>query len=156
MADYQLAQLNIGTIKAPLDTPLMADFTNNLDRINALAEASEGFVWRLKDDSGNATDYRPLDPLTIVNMSVWQDIDSLMQYVYKSEHVAMMRRRKEWFERMETAFMVLWWVPADHEPTVAEALERLEHLRNNGESSYAFSFRKPFAAPDNIQAVEAQ
>jgi len=79
-----------------------------------------------------------------------------MQYVYKSEHVAMMRRRKEWFERMETAFMVLWWVPAGHEPSVAEALERLEHLRNNGESSYAFSFRKPFAAPNSIQVVEAQ
>ncbi len=154
MAGYQLAQLNIGTIKAPLDTPLMADFTNNLDRINALAESSEGFVWRLKDDSGNATDYRPLDPLTIVNMSVWRDLAALMQYVYKSEHVAMMRRRKEWFERMDTAFMVLWWVPAGHEPTVEEALERLEHLRINGESNYGFSFRKPFAAPDSIQSVE--
>ncbi|XSG75148.1 DUF3291 domain-containing protein [Herpetosiphon llansteffanensis] len=155
MPSYQLAQLNIGTIKAPLDSPLMADFTNNLDRINALAEVSDGFVWRLKDDSGNATDYRPLDPLTIVNMSVWRDLDALMQYVYKSEHVAIMRRRREWFERMDTAFMVLWWVPAGHEPTVAEALERLEHLRANGESSAAFSFRKPFVAPDQQLVAEA-
>lgn len=155
MPSYQLAQLNIGTIKAPLDSPLMADFTNNLARINALAEASAGFVWRLKDDSGNATDYRPLDPLTIVNMSVWRDLDALMQYVYQSEHVALMRRRREWFERMDTAFMVLWWVPAGHEPTVAEALERLEYLRANGESRAAFSFRKPFAAPDQQLVAEA-
>ena len=151
MAGYYLAQLNIGTIKAPLDTPLMADFTNNLDRINALADESEGFIWRLKDDSGNATDYRPIDPLSIVNMSVWRDLDALMQYVYKSEHVAIMRRRREWFERMDTAFMVLWWIPQGHVPTVEEALERLDYLRTNGESSYAFSFRKPFAAPTDEQ-----
>jgi hypothetical protein len=147
MSIYHLAQLNIAVLKAPLDSPILADFVANLDRINALAESSEGFIWRLKSDDNNATSFRPLDEHTIVNMSVWQDIESLNEYVYKSAHTEIMRRRKEWFERMADAFMVLWWVPQGHIPTMDEALKKLELLRQHGPSPEAFTFRSTFPPP---------
>ncbi len=100
MTEYHLAQLNIATLKEPLDSPALADFVANLDRINALAETSDGYIWRLKSDDNNATSFRPLDENTIVNMSVWRDIESLNEYVYRSAHTDIMRRRKEWFERI--------------------------------------------------------
>lgn len=149
MSNYELAQLNIGVIKGPMDSPLMADFANNLERINQLAEASPGFVWRLQTEEGDATSIRPFgDENTIVNMSVWRDIESLNRYVYKSAHVDIMRRRKEWFERMPEAFLVLWWVPRGHRPTVDEAIAKLTLLRERGASAEAFTFRYPYPAPD--------
>jgi hypothetical protein len=146
---YHLAQLNVGIIKAPLESPVMADFVNNLDRINALAEASLGFVWRLQTEEGNATALRPTeDENFLVNMSVWEDADSLSQFVFKSAHVEIMRRRREWFERMIEAYLVLWWVPKGHVPTVDEALAKLARLREHGPSPEAFTFRTAFPPPD--------
>jgi hypothetical protein len=147
MPTYHLAQLNIAVLKAPLDSPILADFVSNLDQINALAESSEGFIWRLKSEDNNATSFRPLDENTIVNMSVWRDIESLNGYVYKSAHAEIMRRRREWFERMAEAFMVLWWIPQGHIPTMDEALKKLELLRQHGPRPEAFSFRSAFPPP---------
>ncbi len=148
MSGYQLAQLNIATLKAPLDSPLLKDFVDNLDRINELAEGSPGFVWRLKGEGNDATSLRPLDENVIVNMSVWKNVESLNHYVYRTAHVEILRRRREWFERGVEAHMVLWWVKAGHTPTVAEALSRLDHLREHGPSDHAFTFRTPFLPPD--------
>lgn len=148
MSKYQLAQLNIGELKAPLDSPELKDFVDNLDRINALAESSPGFVWRLKGDGNDATSLRPLGDNVIVNMSVWRDVDSLRNFAYKSAHAEILRRKREWFTRMAKAYMTLWWVPAGHEPTVAEAVARLEHLRKHGATAEAFTFGEAFSAPD--------
>ncbi|HEY9103118.1 DUF3291 domain-containing protein [Chitinimonas sp.] len=156
MSLYHLAQLNIARLKAPMDSPFMADFVANLDRINALAENSPGFVWRLKDDSGDATALRPFEDDIIVNMSVWTDVAALSDYAFKSAHVEILRRRREWFDRMEDAYMVLWWVPAGHIPTAAEARERLEHLRQHGATPHAFSFRQAYPAPDAPGADQAR
>lgn len=156
MKRHQLAQLNVGIIKAPLDSPTMAGFVNNLDRINALAESSAGFVWRLQTDEGNATAIRPTDDENfLVNMSVWEDADALRAFVYKSAHIEIMRRRAEWFERMSEAYLVMWWVPAGHQPTVEEALARLAHLRVHGPTPHAFNFRTAFEAPDSDSAGKA-
>lgn len=149
MSHFELAQLNIGIIKGPMDSPVMADFAANLERINVLAEASPGFVWRLQTDEGDATAIRPFDDENVlINMSVWRDVESLNRYVYSSAHVEIMRRRREWFERMQDAFLVLWWVPKGHRPSVAEAIARLELLRANGPAAQAFTFRHAFAPPD--------
>jgi hypothetical protein len=148
MSAHELAQLNIAVMKEPLESPGMADFVANLDRINALAEASPGFVWRLQSDDGNATAFRPLGETTLVNMSVWRDVESLNQYVYKTAHAEIMRRRNEWFEKMKEAFVVLWWVPAGHRPGIDEAIAKLEHLRAHGPTETAFTFKKAFPAPD--------
>jgi len=132
MSRFELAQLNIAKMKAPLDSPLLADFVANLDRINAVADSAAGFVWRLQTTEGHATSLRPLGDDTLVNMSVWQDIASLRNYVYRTAHVEVMRRRKEWFDHMSEAFVVLWWVPGGHRPTVQEATSKLELLRKIG------------------------
>jgi hypothetical protein len=144
---YQLAQLNISELKAPLDSPQLKDFVDNLDRINALAESSPGFVWRLKGDGNDATSLRPLGEHVIVNMSKWRDAESLKDFVYKSAHVEILKRKREWFQRMSMSY-VLWWVPAGHMPTMAEAAARLELLRAKGASPEAFHFGEAFSAPD--------
>jgi hypothetical protein len=148
MSIYELAQLNIATLKAPLDSPLLADFVANLERINALAEGNPGFRWRLESDAGDATAFRPMGEDVIVNLTVWRDLDALRAFVFRSDHVEIMRRRGEWFERMADAYLVMWWVPRGHRPTVDEALGRLRHLREHGASQYAFGFRTPQPAPD--------
>jgi len=148
MSQYELAQLNIAMMKEPLDSPRMADFVANLERINALAESSPGFVWRLETEEGDATALRPLGDSTLVNMSVWKDVASLNHYVYKTAHVEIMRRRKEWFDRMSEAHMVLWWVPQGHRPSVVQAIERLQLLRTQGPGPDAFTFRHAFPPPD--------
>jgi hypothetical protein len=147
MAVYELAQLNIADMKTPLDAPEMADFVANLDRINALAEGAPGFIWRLKSDDGNATSLRPFGANTLVNMSVWASVDDLSNFVYKSLHVEIMKRRKEWFARMAEAYQVLWWVPQGHRPHEYEAMQRLQTLRAMGPTDKAFSFKQPFAKP---------
>jgi hypothetical protein len=146
---YELAQLNIAVMKESLESPSMADFVANLDRINALAERSDGFVWRLKDDDNNATAFRPLGPETLVNLSVWRDVESLGGYVYRTAHAEIMRRRREWFARMRESHFVLWWVPEGTRPTVAQALERLERLRAAGPSPDAFTFGEAYGPPDS-------
>ncbi|MEM9301510.1 MAG: DUF3291 domain-containing protein [Pseudomonadota bacterium] len=142
MAAFHLAQLNVGITKGPMDSPIMAEFANNLDRINALAEASPGFVWRLQDEDGNATALRPFDDDTLVNLSVWESADALKAYVYQSAHADIMKRRREWFIKMFKAHLVLWWVPAGHRPSTDEARDRLEHLHTHGPSPHAFTFAK--------------
>ncbi len=145
---HHLAQLNIGRLRASTDDPLVAEFMDALDEINALAEASPGFVWRFQTDEGNATAERPFEDDTIlVNFSTWASVEALADYVYRSDHTAYLRRRGEWFERMDEIYSVLWWVPEGHEPTVDEAIERLEHLRSHGPSPHAFTFRHRFG-PD--------
>ncbi len=147
MAAYELAQLNIAQMRTPIDAPEMAGFVANLDRINALAESAPGFVWRLQSDEGNATAFRPFGDSTLVNMSVWSSVDALSDYVYKSAHVEIMKRRKEWFDRMQDAYTVLWWVPAGHRPDEAEAMLRLQTLRAMGPTDKAFTFKQNFPAP---------
>jgi heme-degrading monooxygenase HmoA len=151
MADsrYHLAQINIGRILAELDDPIMKGFVDNLEPINALADRSPGFVWRYQTEDGNATAERPYeDDRMLLNFSVWEDVESLRAYVYSSAHVEIMKRRREWFERMSEVFIALWWVPAGHRPTVAEAVERLDHLQRHGPSAYAFTFRELYPPPD--------
>ena len=148
MTAWHIAQLNVGTTVAPLDSPELADFVAALDGVNTLAESSPGFVWRLKSDTGNATDIRASDdPNFIVNMSVWESAEALFEFVYRSMHTKVMVRRREWFQKPDQAFQVLWWVPAGHAPTVQEALERLEHLRKHGPTAHAFTFKERYPAP---------
>ncbi|MGW1215719.1 DUF3291 domain-containing protein [Streptomyces sp. NPDC002499] len=154
-AAYQLAQVNIGRLKAPLDSPQLKDFVDSLDPVNADADGADGFVWRLESDSGNATDVPVLgDEWLIINMSVWQDLGSLTAYMYAGRHREMLARRREWFERVREAMVVLWWVPAGHRPTVAEAEERLLRLRADGPTPYAFTFRSPFPATSHAQGID--
>jgi Domain of unknown function (DUF3291) len=149
MSAYELAQLNIGIIKGAMDSPLMAEFAANLARINALAERSPGFIWRLQTEDGDATAIRPFaNENLLVNMSVWRDVAHLRAYVYQSAHLEIMRRRREWFERMADAYLVLWWVPGGHRPSVEEAIERLTALRRSGPHPQAFNFGAVFAPPD--------
>lgn len=152
MSAYELAQLNIATMTEPLESPGMADFVANLDPINALAESAPGFVWRLQTEAGDATAVRPMGDDVLVNMSVWRDLASLNQYVYGSAHVDILRRRKEWFARMKSAYVVLWWVRQGHRPTVEEAIAKLDCLRQAGPTEAAFSFRNAFPPPDAPQA----
>ena len=147
MSDLELAQLNIAYLKAPIDSPLLADFVANLDRINRLAEAAEGFRWRLQSDEGDATSLRPFGEDVIVNMSVWRDLETLRKFVYDSAHTEFLKRRREWFAKAPQSHAVLWWVPAGHRPSLEEAADRLEQLRQQGPSSTAFTFGKVFAAP---------
>jgi hypothetical protein len=155
MSNFDLAQLNIAYLKAPLDSPLLADFVANLDRINRLADTSDGFRWRLQTDEGSATTLRPFGEDVIVNMSVWRDLKSLRQFAYNSPHTDILKRRREWFTEAPDAYAVLWWVPSGHHPSLAEAAERLEHLRRHGPSPTAFTFSKFFAAPDAAAPAES-
>lgn len=152
MPAFHLAQLNIAQMRYPLEAPGMADFVANLERINALAEASPGFVWRLQDEAGDATAIRPFGDEVLVNLSLWQDVESLRAFVYGSAHSEILKRRAEWFSRLGEAHMVLWWVPAGHLPSPAEAAERLHLLRERGASPQAFSFRQPYG----VEALAAQ
>ncbi|WP_410499790.1 DUF3291 domain-containing protein [Chitinibacter sp. S2-10] len=140
--------MNIGRAIAPLDDPLMAGFTEQLDAINQLAEQSPGFVWRLQGDSGNATDITyDADPLIIANLSVWNSLEDLQRYVYTGDHLAILKRRRSWFEKIDGPTLVLWWIPVGHTPTLIEAKAALGLLRLNGSNACAFSFAKPFASP---------
>ena len=141
-ADHHLAQLNIGRIRYEIEDPRMKGFVDNLAFINGLAERSPGFVWRYQDDSGNATSTRPYDgdPRMAVNMSVWQDVESLARFVWQTVHKRYYGQRHEWFETLGERYMVMWWVPVDHVPDVQEAIDRLEHLKARGPSEHAFSW----------------
>jgi len=152
MSEWHIAQLNVGRAVAPPGSPELADFMAALDGINALADSSPGFVWRLQSASGNATDILLSDdPRSLINMSVWSSIESLFAFVYRSGHTEVMKRRREWFEKPAQAHQVLWWIPAGHVPTAAEALERLAHLRREGPTPRAFTFSRPFPAPGESQ-----
>jgi hypothetical protein len=152
MSRHELAQLNVAATKAPLDSPLMAEFAANLARINELAEHSPGFVWRLKNANADPTASRLFGGNVLVNMSVWKDVEALRTYAFTSEHLQFLRRRREWFDRIREAYAALWWVPQGHQPSLAEAAERLAHLRKTGPSPRAFTFGEVFLAPDSQEA----
>jgi heme-degrading monooxygenase HmoA len=154
--EFHLAQLNIAVPKEPPGGPLLADFMAALDSVNAVADASPGFVWRLQTEDGNATALRAFDEDTMVNMSVWESLEALRSFVYSNRaHLDIMRRRREWFEDHVQAFQVLWWVPARHIPAVAEAEQRLTVLRAHGPSPEAFTFRRHFPPPGTEKADQA-
>ena len=144
---FALAQVNLALAREPLDAPLLAEFMAALAPVNARADAAPGFVWRMQTDQGDATGVRGFgdDPLLIINLSVWASLEALREFVYRDPvHLAIMRRRREWFERL-ALHTALWWVPAGHVPDVPEAEERLEHLRAHGPTPHAFGFREHFA-----------
>ncbi|MFE7174345.1 DUF3291 domain-containing protein [Streptomyces sp. NPDC057616] len=144
---YELAQVNIARLKAPLESPQLKDFVDSLDPVNADADGADGFVWRLEGEGGDATDVAVFgDEWLIINMSVWRDTEALTAFMYQGRHREMLARRREWFERVAEAMVAMWWVPAGHRPTVAEAEARLLHLRANGPTPYAFTLRTPFPA----------
>jgi hypothetical protein len=144
---FQLAQVNIALPKEPVDSPLLADFAAALEPVNALADSSPGFVWRLQTDEGDATSIRAFeDERLIINMSVWETIEDLWRFVYDGGHLEVMRRRREWFEGIES-HMTLWWIPAGHIPGIEEARERIEHLARHGPTERAFTFKRRFPAP---------
>ena len=146
---WHLAQINVGRLTAPQGDPRTADFFAALDRINALADASPGFVWRLQDESGNATGIRTTsDPLFAINMSVWENADSLFEFVYRSAHTPVMARRREFFQTFEGHYQALWWIPVGHRPTIHEGLARLWMLEHYGSTGDAFTFKSRFPAPD--------
>lgn len=157
MSGYHLAQVNIATMLAPLDSPAMAGFMSRLDEMNALAEHSPGFVWRLKTDGGDATSIRVFDDdRIIINMSVWQSIEALHEFTYYSKHVEPFRRRGEWFERMNVPILALWWIPAGHSPTSDEAKARLSYLEQHGPTPYAFTFKKRFSVEEAVPYLNAR
>jgi hypothetical protein len=148
---WHLAQVNIGRIVAPMDDPRMAEFAAALAEINALAEASPGFVWRLKDASGDATSIQAFDdPRMLVNISVWTGLEALKHYVYRTDHGKYFARRQNWFEKPTGAYLALWWIPAGHIPTTAEAKERLALIDRQGATAQAFLFRTAFPPPGEV------
>jgi len=149
ISPWHLAQINVGRLVAPHDDVRVAPFFAALDRVNALAEAARGFVWRLQGEGGNATGLQSTtDPLLIVNMSVWMDADALFEFVYRSGHAPEMARRREYFERFDGAYQALWWVPVGHVPTIDEGLSRLWRLDRYGPTPQAFTFKSRFPVPD--------
>ncbi len=145
MDRFELAQLNVGRMLAPVDAPEIAGFVAELEPINRLADKSPGFIWRLQTPAGDATAIRPTeDDLFLINMSVWSSLEALRAFTYSTTHVDVLRRRREWFERLASAHLVLWWVPAGHIPSIEEALGRLDRLRRDGPTPAAFTFRTPF------------
>lgn len=153
MTKWHLAQINVGTIKYSHEDPRMSGFMDRLDEINALADGSPGFIWRLQSESGNSTD---IDvggqPLFLANMSLWESPDALFEYVYKSMHTKVMVQRRHWFEKPQELYQVLWWVRAGHLPPVQEGLDRLEVLKRNGPCPEAFTFKRQFPSPgDSIE-----
>lgn len=144
-----LAQINIAKMLAPLDSPIMADFVANLERINALADDSPGFIWRLQGEEDNATALRVFeDNYLIVNMSVWTSIDALFAFTYQSAHKEIFKRKKEWFSKMQEMHMACWYIPKGHEPTTEEAKQRLAYLNAHGETPYAFTFKNKVTAEE--------
>lgn len=146
---YHLAQFNYSKMRGDLDGEVMDEFRRALEPINLLADVSPGFVWRLQNTEGNATDVRPFeDPHKIINLSVWESFESLHHYVFKSGHLAYLKRRKQWFEPLnEGPTSVLWWVKAGHQPDIQECLDKLQELRAQGPGPGAFTFSQHFPAP---------
>jgi len=148
MTDWHLAQFNFARLRKAMDHPDTANFADGLDPINELADSSPGFVWRLEDDSGNSTaiEYAG-DPSRLINLSVWESVEALREFTFHPAHVEFMRRRLDWFEKRTGVHLVMWWVPAEHRPTLDECDQRLRLLGENGPSAEAFTFRLTFAPP---------
>ncbi|REJ85146.1 MAG: DUF3291 domain-containing protein [Acidobacteria bacterium] len=152
-----LAQFNVARLRAPLDDPSMRGFVDGLAPINALADGSPGFVWRLQDDSGDSTAERPYpdDPEVVITLSVWESVEAVREFVYRSHHVDYLRQRSSWFEPMQGYTLVLWWIPAGTLPTIEEAKQRLEKLRDTGPTPEAFTFRRAFPPPGGEKSQAA-
>lgn len=151
---YDLAQVNIALPLEPLDTPRLADFMAWLEPINALADSSPGFVWRLQGQGGDSTSLRGFgDDRIVINMSTWESLEHLANFVFKSAHVEVMRRRRDWFVPLKETYAALFWVPRGRKPTIAEAEERVARLREVGPSDFAFTFKKPFPPPGATASV---
>jgi len=151
---WELAELNIANLIAPIDSPTLADFVAELDRINGIADQSPGFVWRLQSDEGNAVDLEhSFGDDYIINLSVWKSVEDLHDYIYRTAHAQIMSRRKQWFHRMEDAYTVLWWVPEGHKPTFVEAEAKLTLLKAQGPSPEAFTFKQRFPKPNESKKV---
>ena len=150
---FALAQVNIGRLRAPLDSPQLASFMAALDPVNAVADAAPGFVWRLQTEDGNATAVRAFEwdqagsAGVILNMSVWESVEALAAFVYSRRHRQVLRRRREWFEQMAEAYLALWWIPRGHVPTPGDAEDRIRHLRAHGPTPHAFTLRVHFPPP---------
>lgn len=154
MTDFHLAQVNVARLLESLDSPQLAGFVSALEPINALADAAPGFVWRLQTEEGNATSIRAFDDdMLLVNLSLWESLDALTNFVFRSSHRDVLVQRKKWFGRMDEAFLALWWVRVGHRPTVEEASERLEMLRIDGPTAEAFTFKTQFAAAESAAAL---
>ncbi|MHA3704867.1 DUF3291 domain-containing protein [Jatrophihabitans sp. YIM 134969] len=152
---YQLAQVNVGVPLEPLDSERLRGFVEQLEPVNALADAAPGFVWRLQTEEGDATSLQPdpANPDLIINMSVWESTEALTDFVYRGHHAAAMRGRREWFVPMREAFTCAWWIPAGTRPTMPEAMARLDLLRASGPCRQAFTLQRPFPRPDLAPAV---
>jgi len=149
MTGYWLAQLNIAPAKDEMDSPVMQGFVSRLDEINALADCSDGFVWRLQTEKGDATSIREFDDaLVLVNLSVWEDLETLRQFVFRTLHAELIKNRAEWFRKMDTNHLVMWWIPHGHVPSVEEAKTKLEYIRQHGPTQEAFNLAKPFPTPE--------
>ncbi len=147
---FILAQLNIAEMRFSFDDPLMSDFNNALDDLNAAAEKSPGFVWRLKDDSNNAMNFRVFDrDDLLVNLSAWESVESLRSYVFSETHMRIMRRRAEWFYSSKEPSLVMWWQPSSTMPDLKLAEQKLVKLRREGQTQNAFGFKNPFPPPDS-------
>ncbi|MBT8320764.1 MAG: DUF3291 domain-containing protein [Eudoraea sp.] len=154
--DYHLAQLNIAKLQAPLDHPQLAEFVNNVDRINTLAERSPGFVWRYVSASIGNMDEEVLvfkDPTLVVNLSVWESLDDLFEFTYRSDHRDIFRKRKQWFHKFEGSYMVCWYLKEGDIPSLQAAKDRLQYLEDHGETPYAFTFRKRFTIQEAVSFV---
>ena len=148
MASWHLAQINIARMVAPLDDPRLAEFVALLEPVNALADEAPGFVWRLQSPAGNATEYAyNADPLILVNMSVWETLESLREFTYRGSHMEVFRKRREWFLKSDLPPYCLWWIPAGQIPTVAEGRERLEYYQQHGATPFSFWFSQPYPTP---------
>jgi len=149
MNSYNIAEINIARMKGVnINDPIMKEFVDNLEKVNALAETSHGFVWRLKDDQNNATGYNPYsDEQVIINVSVWESIEALENFVYRTFHTEFLKRRKEWFQTYGKVYTAMWWMPAGQFPTAEEAVGKLSYLQQNGPSAFAFDFRNRFPQP---------
>ena len=151
---WHIAQINVGTTLYDADDPRMSGFMNRLDKINGLADQSPGFVWRLQSESDNATDIDVGRGANfIINMSVWESAEALFDFVYRTGHRGVMVKRRQWFERPNGPYQVLWWVPAGHRPTIEQANERLDHLKRHGPTAHAFTFKQRFPAPEEQPAT---
>src|ERR1700730_13248036 len=141
MSALHLAQVNLARMRGSLEDPVMSGFVSRLDEINALADRSPGFVWRLQTEAGNATYLRPYeDDRVLLNLSVWKSVEELKTYVHGTVHAELLRQRHDWFEKFGAPAVALWWVPAGHLPSVDEAKKRLDHLQKNGPTAFAFTF----------------
>ena len=154
--DYQIAEINVARMKGVnIDDPIMKKFVDNLDRVNKLAENSEGFVWRVKDENNDATSFNPYeDEQVIINISVWESIESLEKFVFKTFHTDFLKRRKEWFKSYGKMYVAMWWIPAGEFPSIQEAVDQLDYLQKNGSSQNVFDFRKKFPKPSDSKNLK--